>query len=135
MTLSGMAMPRRGNPAERFVCAECGHGRNLTAFAYGYVGGPLAQDGIELADCDQEFVETEVAKDSIQCSKHEGAELYRRVEGNLCRMVSCERCDGLGRALFRGYLEPCWICGSQGSWWAPVESLGEMGEPRNLEKR
>lgn len=70
----------RDHEAQRPVyrCAECRHGRHLTAWAGANIHGPLAPDGSDLESYDWTDV-WGIHEDSIQCSKHSDGVIEHRV--------------------------------------------------------
>jgi len=78
-----------------YRCAECRHGRHLTAWGSASVHGPLGADG-EIDYCDWDEV-WQVHEVSIQCTSHPGAVLEKFIGGLWCRWWSCPRCTGDGR--------------------------------------
>jgi hypothetical protein len=88
----------RDHEAQRPVwrCAECGHGRHLTAWAGANIHGPLAPNGTDLESDDWVDV-WGVHEDSIQCGEHPDGVLERRVGERWCRWWVCPNCDGNGQ--------------------------------------
>lgn len=80
---------------EAYRCAECRHGRYLTAWAAANIQGKLGADG----DLDTwDYTDTwGVFEDSIECSKHPSGVIERQVDGQWCRWWQCAACKGTGR--------------------------------------
>jgi hypothetical protein len=78
-----------------YHCAECGHWRNLRAYAAAVVYGPLGADGD--LECYSDIDDYEVEEDSIQCTEHPDAALEKFTGGAWCRWWQCPTCQGRGR--------------------------------------
>ena len=75
-----------------YRCAECGHGRYLTAWAIILAHGPVGPDGhIARYDWDEEDL---LQEDSIECSKHPDSVTEMLVDGQWCRWWTCPSCKG-----------------------------------------
>jgi hypothetical protein len=74
-----------------YRCAECQHGRNLSAWGNASVYGPLDEKG------DISYIEWEevynVHLDSIQCRKHPDPILEKKINGQWCRWWTCPLCQ------------------------------------------
>ena len=79
-----------------YRCADCGHGRNLKAWAGANAYGPLAASGSEL-DEHEDVMEWGIHEDSITCSVHPDAEIEHLVDGQWYRWWTCAECKGSGR--------------------------------------
>lgn len=99
--------------ASLYRCAECGHGQDLGAWAIAVIHGPLGADG-ELAAIGWDE-QLDLHEDSIQCAKHPGARIEKRVSNWWCLWRNCPRCDGAGRSRDRG-----WDCPEEG--FRPADS-------------
>lgn len=78
--------------ASVYRCAECGHGRHLTAWGNASVHGPLGADGeIESFEWDEVW---QVHEDSIQCARHPDGVVEKAIDGRWCRWWACPRCFG-----------------------------------------
>jgi hypothetical protein len=100
----------RAREAQRpiYRCAECGHGRHLTAWANVCAHGPLGPDGhLTRYDWDEE---DEIHEDSIQCTIHPDGAIEHRVGERWHRWWACPKCSGTGKAS-SGY--PCHAAGLQ----------------------
>lgn len=80
---------------EAYRCAQCRHGRHLSASAAAVVTGPLAPDGTLGAH--DHVDEAYLHEDSIQCDRHPDAEIQRFGDGEWCRWWRCDGCKGRGR--------------------------------------
>lgn len=115
----------------RYVCSECGHGEHLSAAAEAVAFGPLAPDGC-LARHD-DVSDDIVHESSIQCSVHEAAPWYKRIDGVLRAWMNCtnERCfAGLVRSGRWRDEEACPTCKGAAGWWteSPVDN-GRQSRP------
>lgn len=124
-----------------YRCAECGHGRHLTAWGLASVHGPLGPDG-DIAEIawDEVF---ELFEDSIQCSQHPAFDLHKFIDGRWCQWVNCPRCHGHGNFTIkdglRDYTKQCPedaftdVYGRpvHGGWWP----LGQDPPAFTLERR
>lgn len=90
-----MNRPVAAPGASAYRCAECGHGRHLTAWGNASVCGPLGADG-EITEYEWDEL-WQLHEDSIQCARHPGAAWEKLVAGRYCRWYCCTRCDGDGR--------------------------------------
>jgi hypothetical protein len=73
-----------------YRCAECQHGRNLSAWGDATVHGPLDDKGdIEYINWEEVH---EVHEASIQCSEHPDCILEKKINGQWCRWWTCPRC-------------------------------------------
>lgn len=126
----------RDHEAQRPVyrCAECGHGRHLTAWAGANIHGPLAPNGSDLESDDWTDV-WGIHEDSIECSEHPDGVIEHRVGEHWCRWWVCPRCDGNGRTS-GGYPCPEPGLGKDGTFrddrygphegWRPLDLLGDQ---------
>lgn len=128
-------MPGYARDLPAWRCAECRHGRNLTAWGNASVHGKLGADGeIESYDWDEVW---EIHEDSIQCDRHPGAVIEKSIGSRWCRWWCCPRCDGDGRD---GYCPEEGIRPADGDgkrtahagWWPsdepwPVSALDRRG--------
>ena len=128
-----------------YRCGECGHGKDLTAWAIVLVYGSLGADG-HLADAGYDEEDT-LFEDSIQCTRHPDAALDMRIDGQWHRWWNCPLCHGRGKVNvgdgYRAYERECPMDGVQqpggdgkrfvhGYWWPlsepwPVSTLDRAG--------
>lgn len=77
-----------------YRCADCSHGKHLTAWAASTVHGPLGADGeLDSHDWEDDY---QTHEESIQCTRHPDSAIERLVDGIWCRWWNCIRCGGEG---------------------------------------
>ena len=108
-------------------CAECESSEHMEAIAYGYVVGPLADDGDLLSyDVVEDFG---IEKDTVRCLEHPDAAVEKRVDGEWCRYQRCEWREGdyhceYGRKMFYSrHVGSCPECNGTGNVFVPVASV------------
>jgi hypothetical protein len=114
-------------PAEPSVyrCADCGHGRRLSAWAHANLYGPLGADG-EISEYDGIEPWEDPIEESIDCSRHPGAIIEKFTNGEWCRWWRCPKCGGLGYLTygptFGGHRKQCGAPGYKGQHdcWRPL---------------
>jgi hypothetical protein len=106
-----------------YRCAECGHGKNLFAWAHANIYGPLGDDG-ELSSHDWTETWEDPIEESIQCSEHPDGVIEMCVGNVWCRWWSCLECRGKGYTESDGgrYRHRCEAPAIQGAHacWRPV---------------
>jgi hypothetical protein len=111
----------------RYRCSECGRDEGLTAIAYGYMEGTLADDGLNLDDYSLGAESTDVCEDTINCPDHPYASVEKRVDGVWCRWETC-KADGCHAGRVSrwtrwgdpGATKPCEACSGRGGHNVPI---------------
>lgn len=110
-------------PDGAYRCAQCRHGKHLSAWAQSNVHGRLLDDGtVEESYSDQHTL----FEGSIQCDRHPDAELQRRVNGRWTRWLACVWAEGQFRCregqkrYFDRDVGPCPCCEGRGGHDVPV---------------
>ena len=77
-----------------YRCGDCGHGKHLEAWGSATVHGPLDPDGsISEFDWDDVY---DVHEGSIQCGKHPGGRIEKKIGRRWCYWRACPWCNGRG---------------------------------------
>jgi hypothetical protein len=113
----------KATTASVYRCAECGHGKHLTAWANVCCHGPLGSDG-HLTEYDWDE-EDWLQEDSIQCAEHPDAVVEKLIDGTWCQWYQCRWCLGDGRSCDEGFRPP----GGSGkvhAGWRPVTEIAGL---------